>query len=81
MDAWRATIKLADRPCCLTLSRRHPDCKQCCNFWFSGKGSTLMSGTFSQVVMRLQALMEFAREVLISKSNTGVHLPYARTVS
>ncbi|MEM5332264.1 hypothetical protein VSR34_38165, partial [Paraburkholderia sp. JHI2823] len=41
-----------------------------------GKGSTLMSGPFSQVVMRLQALMEFAGEVLICKSNTMVHLLY-----
>ncbi|MGF6292777.1 hypothetical protein QFZ98_004638 [Paraburkholderia youngii] len=38
-----------------------------------------MSGPFSQVGMRLQALMEFAGEVLICKSNTMVHLPYLST--
>jgi hypothetical protein len=44
--------------------------------WLAGKGSTLMSGPFSQAGIRLQALMEFAGEVLICKSNPKVHIPY-----
>jgi len=35
-----------------------------------------MSGPFSQAGIHLQALMEFAGEVLMCKSNTMVHLPY-----
>jgi hypothetical protein len=33
--------------------------------WLAGKGSTLMSGPFAQAGICLQALMEFAGEVLI----------------
>jgi hypothetical protein len=44
--------------------------------WLAGKGSTLMSGPFAQAGICLLALMEFAGEVLICKSNTSVHLPY-----
>jgi hypothetical protein len=44
--------------------------------WLAGKGSTLMSGPFSQAGICLLALMEFAGEVLICTSNATVHLPY-----